>query len=328
MKKVTRKDVALEAGVSETVVSYVLNSNRPVDGRKKARVLEAVRKLGYVPSPAARSLKGKAARHILFVVDDLVSEYFGSIMGELEKLVVGQGYLFSLASDRGDEGFVDTLCRWSFDGIIIGSATISCRDIQRIIDTGMPTVILAMNEYPRFEGRYGQVFTGLRNGTHKAMDCLRRRGRKRIAFVDSFNATGRSVNRSGYRFMGYLECLDGGDEIVVDGCSDSCALRQKLADVYEATRFDALFCRTDRMAAESMLALDAMGLAVPRDVSVVGVNNSRISMYTTPRLTSLAIRKADVASATLELFSRIKECCDPQVLTVQLETDLIERESV
>lgn len=328
MRKVTRKDVALEAGVSETVVSYVLNSNRPVDGRKKARVLEAVRKLGYVPSPAARSLKGKAARHILFVVDDLVSEYFGTIMGELEKLVAGQGYLFSLSCDRGDEGFVDTLCRWSFDGIVIGSATISDADIQRIIDTGMPTVVLAMNEYPRFKGRYGLIDTGLRDGAHKVMAALRSHGRRRIAYVDSFSQEGGFADPRCCRLGGYLDCLEGQEAIVIDGCADAAALSIKLGEAYRQKGFDALFCRSDQMAAECLLILDRMGLAVPRDVSLVGVNDSRIAMYLKPRIASLAIRKAEVASSTLELFSRIRAAGGDEVLTVQLECDLIIRASL
>ena len=77
-----------------------------------------------------------------------------------------------------------------------------------------------------------------------------------------------------------------------------------------------------------MLALSAMGLSVPDDVSVVGVNNSRIAMYTRPRLTSLAIRKDEVARAALQLFALLKKNREEEVLTVQLETDLIERESV
>ena len=57
MKSVTRKDIAIEAGVSETIVSYVINGNRYVDAEKKKRVLEAVEKLGYRPSPIARDRK-------------------------------------------------------------------------------------------------------------------------------------------------------------------------------------------------------------------------------------------------------------------------------
>ena len=58
-KQVTRKDVAELAGVSETVVSYVINNNRYVDKGKRRRVEEAVRQLHYRPNTIARALKGK-----------------------------------------------------------------------------------------------------------------------------------------------------------------------------------------------------------------------------------------------------------------------------
>ena len=60
-QKVTRKDVAREAGVSETIVSYVLNKNRYVKEEKRQRVLEVVEKLQYHPNNIARALHGKAA---------------------------------------------------------------------------------------------------------------------------------------------------------------------------------------------------------------------------------------------------------------------------
>ena len=62
--RVTRKDIAREAGVSETIVSYVMNNNRYVDKEKKKRVLDAVNKLGYRPNSIARALKGKKLNHI------------------------------------------------------------------------------------------------------------------------------------------------------------------------------------------------------------------------------------------------------------------------
>ena len=63
--RVTRKDIALEAGVSETIVSYVLNNNRYVDKEKRKRVLDAVNKLGYRPNSIARALKGKRSNQLL-----------------------------------------------------------------------------------------------------------------------------------------------------------------------------------------------------------------------------------------------------------------------
>ena len=65
-QKVTRKDVAREAGVSETIVSYVLNKNRYVKEEKRQRVLEVVEKLQYHPNNIARALHGKGSLQIRF----------------------------------------------------------------------------------------------------------------------------------------------------------------------------------------------------------------------------------------------------------------------
>ena len=133
MKNVTRKDIAREAGVSETIVSYVINDNRYVDAQKKKRVLEAVEKLGYRPSPIARALKGKTSNHVLFIADDMMSEYFGIIIGEMEKRLSGKGYMISLSADKGDPSFVKKVLDWNFDGVIIGSRTMERKSIQSVI---------------------------------------------------------------------------------------------------------------------------------------------------------------------------------------------------
>lgn len=65
-KPVTRKDVAQRAGVSETIVSYVLNNNRYVDKTKRERVMQAVKELNYHPNSIARALKGKNEPYCLY----------------------------------------------------------------------------------------------------------------------------------------------------------------------------------------------------------------------------------------------------------------------
>ena len=63
-ERVTRADVAKLAGVSETIVSYVINNNRYVAKEKRQRVEEAVRLLNYRPNNVARALKGKRSNRI------------------------------------------------------------------------------------------------------------------------------------------------------------------------------------------------------------------------------------------------------------------------
>ena len=84
-ERVTRADVAKMAGVSETVVSYVINNNRYVAMDKRKRVEEAVRALNYRPNNIARALKGKQSNQILFIADHITNEYFASIVSEMDK---------------------------------------------------------------------------------------------------------------------------------------------------------------------------------------------------------------------------------------------------
>ncbi len=324
MKSVTRKDIAIEAGVSETIVSYVINGNRYVDAEKKKRVLEAVEKLGYRPSPIARALKGKTSNHVLFIADDMMSEYFGIIIGEMEKRLSGKGYMISLSADKGDPSFVRRVLDWNFDGVIVGSKTMDNSSIQALISSGIPTVILAINEYPVFEGRYGIIYTGLKKGAIDAVKTMRKTGRKKIAFADSLSAKG--VMSTDYRYQGYSESVE--EQLVISGASSQEELEIKVRDMYRREHFDGLLARTDTVALCAIKALKDIGVEVPGDVSVIGFNNSKMCEYTSPTLSSVRIRQDLIAESALSLLLRIRDEEQDTVLKAELRTELITRESL
>ena len=323
MKSVTRKDIAIEAGVSETIVSYVINGNRYVDAEKKKRVLEAVEKLGYRPSPIARALKGKTSNHVLFIADDMMSEYFGIIIGEMEKRLSGKGYMISLSADEGDPSFVRRVLDWNFDGVIVGSKTMDNSSIQALISSGIPTVILAINEYPVFEGRYGIIYTGLKQGASDAVKAMRKTGRKKIAYVDSLSS--REVLSTDYRYQGYLESVE--DKVVISGASSQEELEIKVRDAYRKEHFDGILARTDTVALYAIKALKDIGVSVPSDVSVIGFNNSKMCEYTSPTLSSVRIRQDLIAENVLLLLTKLKEGSENIVISIELETELILRQS-
>lgn len=321
MARVTRKDVAEKAGVTETIVSYVLNGNRYVDKDKKARVQAAIKELGYRPNPLASALKGKPSRHILFIADDLYSEYFGYIVGAMENIARQDGYIISLCSDNGDEGFVRRVLEWDFDCIVIGSATISNKDIQTLIDSKMPVVLLAINNYPVFEGNYGLINTGLRRGAEEVMKLFHSMGRQRIGYVDSFSTS----NPADFRYIGYKNSLEGKDEIIISAGSTE-ELHKVIKKTYDETHFDALICRSDSVAAEVMLTVKGLGLRIPQDVAVVGFNNSRLTRYTEPSLSSVKIDRDGIASSAMELLKRLRGG-EVGVIQINLETELFVRNS-
>ena len=138
----TRKDVADLAGVSETVVSYVINNNRYVAPDKRERVLKAIEDLKYRPSSIARAMKGKGVNAILFICDNMTNEHFGKIVDEMDRLAYDRNYLISLIRGRNDERFVNQVLSHPFDGIVISSADFDEKYVLQLIDSGIPVVLL------------------------------------------------------------------------------------------------------------------------------------------------------------------------------------------
>ena len=324
MKSVTRKDIAREAGVSETIVSYVINDNRYVDAEKKKRVLAAVEKLGYRPSPIARALKGKTSNHVLFIADDMMSEYFGIIIGEMEKRLSGKGYMISLSVDKGDPSFVKKVLDWNFDGVIVGSRTMDQRSIQTLISSSIPTVLLAINEYPVFEGRYGVIYTGLKGGAIDAVSAMKKIGRTKIVYIDSLSE--KYVLPTDYRYQGYCQVVQ--EPLVISGVPTQEALEIKVRELYRKEHFDGILARTDSVALYAIRALKDLGIKVPDDVSVVGFNNSKMCEYTSPTLSSVRIRQDLIAESALNLMLELRKEGNAQVLRSELKTELIKRESL
>lgn len=188
-KQVTRKDVAELAGVSETVVSYVINNNRYVDKEKRRRVEEAVRQLHYRPNTIARALKGKNSNHIVFIADQIITEHFSLLVSELDKRAYDLGYMISLCSNRNTEQFVGEIISRRYDGVIISSISFPLEFIQQFIDASIPVVLLQNRDYSAVHGA-GVIDNGLYEGAKECVRFLQGKGRKNILYIDRFSARG------------------------------------------------------------------------------------------------------------------------------------------
>lgn len=327
MKKVTRKDVAEKAQVTETIVSYVINDNRYVDKEKKERVLAAVKELGYRPSPMARALKGKGSNHYLFIADDMMSEHFAIIINEMENLVKNKGICISLCSDRSDT----SLLNWQFDGIIIASAVMSEERINQYIATGIPIVVLGMKKYTTLKGEFGLINSGLEEGTYQAVKLLINKGRKNILYIPSLSTKDYVLDEKDYRYLGYKKAIEENNlelSLLHPGSSDK-ELQEALIKEWEAKPFDAIFARTDSIAAMAMKALTLNDIKIPQEVSIIGVNNTSISRYLNPSLSTINIKRDEIASWILKLLIQLNDKTDKKEnLKVLLTTELIERNTI
>lgn len=336
IKRITRKDVAERANVSPTIVSYVINNNRYVDAEKKKRVQQALKELGYKPNAMARALKGKQSNHILFIVDDLQSEHFSKIMKQIDAWAYENNYFISLCESRNSDSFVNQVYQRYFDAVLIASGTFKQKYIQELIDTKIPVVILEMRKYDKLRGDFGLINTGLYQGARNCCKTLIEKGRKRIIFVDSFKTLSfTKSSKDDFRYKGFIDELESYGFVkdinykIVSNCQNEKELSSLLDEIINnGFKIDGVFGRTDSVAILTMYKLIERGYKIPHDCSIIGVNNARISRYTTPQLTTLDINREGIGKATIELLDKMFNNKDLDKLNVFLNTSLIERASL
>lgn len=336
LRTITRKDIAKEAGVTETIVSYVINGNRYVKEEKKKRVEAAIEKLRYRPNTMARALKGKKSNHILFIADDIQGEYFGKLISEIDNLAYKEGYFISLCADHKDEDFVNRIYSKFFDGIVIGSASFSLNNIQRLVDASIPIVLLEIRDYTSIEGIYGLINTGLYDGAKQAVKTLYESGRRNLLFLDRITSDRKGSSMDDWRLKGFFEMCQSlqmavGEEQVLTGYSNEEELDQMLKERI-ASGFipDALIGRNDQIALVGMETCKQLGYRIPQDIAVIGFDNSRLCRFAQPKLTSVGIKQKEVAKAVMHMLVSLIDHRGEheQRLETYLQTQLVMRESV
>jgi LacI family transcriptional regulator len=332
--RITLKDVADEAGVSLMTVSNVVNGNHAkVSEATIARVQEIIGRRGYVPSASARSLATRSSQLIGLLVpsgDDhslMLSPHSVAVFGILERQLRDRGYhlLFRGVSSPAE---VDVALKsWNLDGAVLLGF------LDEDVDHFEPppgTPILALDSYsanPRTTGVRCDDFEGGR----LAAAHLIERGHRRIVFAGpAFSDVG--VVRQ--RFEGFLRAhedagidWDGRDQAQVDttyerGIELGRALRK------DHPQASAVFATADILAVGLMEGLHLAGSGVPEDISVVGFDDIDISLYVTPKLTTVAQDVVAKAGAAVRmLLAEIEDAGTPGEPVV-VGVELVSRASV
>ncbi len=327
----TRKDVAKLAGVSETVVSYVLNNNRYVAKEKRERVLDAVEQLNYRPNNVALALKGKRTNHILFICDNISNEYFGGLVEEMARLAADRGYLISLMGSRNDESFVSQVCSRVFDGIVISSTSFEEKYVLRLINTGTPVVLLMNREYDNISGRAAKIYTGIHDGIKECVELLYKMGRRHIVYIDRVSKKRHFSTMDDWRYNGFItkmqECgLKVTKDNVIVGYETEDELYQALrAKLKAGLQVDGIVGRNDSLACLAMAAVKDCGLRIPEDTAVLGFDNSRLSRYSSPGLSSVELNRPAIAQAIMDAFEQMDNDGEPPV--IYFKGHIVERES-
>ncbi|MBX9884849.1 MAG: LacI family DNA-binding transcriptional regulator [Novosphingobium sp.] len=338
---VTIRHVAADVGVSLQTVSRVINNEPNVRPELKERVLEAISRLGYVPSIAAQRMSGSRSYLILALNDrDRTIADWRARQGTdwVDQMLLGgmlkcaeHGYrmiveLVDTHSDHVTRELLAAIAALQPDGIILtpphsdNPQIVRCLDEQKIPfarigsktrDAGMP--ILMDDE--------GAAATATR--------YLVDHGHRRIGFI----AGDPEYNLSGWRIDGWKAAmaeaglpigglLHAGDFTYASGERAAQAL---LALPEPPT---AIIASSDQMALATLEVARKAGLAVPRDLSLVSFDNTPMMQFTQPPLTAIDQPIAATTSKAVELIIAAQKGNGPPAALTVIPATLVERGSV
>lgn len=329
IKCATRADVAKRAGVSVTVVSYVMNNNRYVAQDKRERVLRAAQELNYTPNNVALALRGKNSNQILFIVDSPANERLGCLMRGMDQYAYEKGSVVTLCATRNDPEFVRQVIRRRFDGIVVSSSQLDEEYIREFVKAGIPTVLLLTHDYEDVPGT-AQIGTGLYNGAKAAVKFLYAKGCRSFLYIDRFSQRNHFSDMNDCRLSGFVQACKDLDlewrDRIITGCVSGEMIQERIGAFTREHPVDAVLGRNDRMACYAMLQFRKMGWRVPEDVKIIGVDDSSICNLVTPTLTSIHLSDDEICREAISRIYRLRageEITDMPYFPFQI----IERES-
>ncbi|OHD14917.1 MAG: hypothetical protein A2086_02425 [Spirochaetes bacterium GWD1_27_9] len=311
MKKITIKDIAMEAGVSTATVSYVLNNKtNKVSEEISYKIKEIIKKYNFFPDQNAKSLVTKKTNligviyipleneeKIFFTGNGFYSDFISGV--ELEASLLN--YDVTLSCLRDEKKYIDSIIKRNYSGIII-LGNQNEKILQQIDSLGIKTVIFG--NHKKFNNfRYLNIDNV--KGGFLATEYLIKSGHRKIGFLYS------DIDNFGVffdRFKGYKNALEKYNIIYNDKyifneeVSYEGGLRTSVKYLQEFKEITSIFVTADIMAIGLIKGLINNNIQVPNHISVIGFDNITTSAYYNPALTTISQDLLNVGRESVKII--------------------------
>ena len=327
-RRVTLRDVALEAGVSIKTVSRVVNGEPAVNATTATRVADTVERLGYRPNELARSLQGQRSRTIGLVIDDVSNPFMATCAQAIEEVAREHGYALILCDShadlRAESAYIGLLTQRQVDGLLLVPAQGRNAHLEMERQAGLPVVAF---DRPAEDVQTDTVLVENRDGARQATEHLIQHGHQRIAFVGDV----RHYYTAHKRLEGYKEALEAANlEPLHSLDAHSIELGEEATKEFLNTpdHPTALFTANILTTLGALRAIEDLGLRVPEDVALIGFDDFELAQVLRPRFTLVRQPAAELGRRAAEmLFDRLNSQGHPEPRRLILPTELVVRES-
>lgn len=283
-------DVARLAGVSPATVSRALARPDIVTAETRKRVLDAVRRTGYTPNIAGRNLRAGRSMLALVVVPDIANPFFSEVFHGIDQTLAAAGYGMIIDSLENSTERMAQAANIVFagqvDGAILLNGRVPAAQGRAMTDAGVP-IVAACEIIPGAD--FPQVEIDNRAAARRVVMQLAALGHRRIAWLSGpadniLEAARHAGFEEGAAATGIAESAR---TILAGDFTFRAGARAAERVLAMPSRPTAIFAANDEMAIGFLKTIQARGLAVPHDLSIVGFDGIDYADYCEPTLSTV-----------------------------------------
>jgi LacI family transcriptional regulator len=299
------KDIARTVGCSISTVSRVINDRDGVDPLTRKKVLEVIESLDYTPNLTAQGLRVKKGRLIGVAIPNSTVGAFSVVVQYALEAAYSHGFNVVLVNSHDDPDLEETLIKSllsrEINGVMLTRVSDESKIVTKIVKRNIPIVVI--DRAFEHENVSNVVLDNHRAGC-LAAEHLLELGHRRIACI-----TGPlKISLSRERLKGFQSTLAEkgvglppshlyeGDFFYQTGISGVSALRE------QGVSYSALWAMNDLMGFGAMRALQELGMRVPEEVSVLGMDDLEIAEMVSPPLTTIHYPIKELVECAMELL--------------------------
>lgn len=313
-------------------VSRVVNNNPNVKPQTRKKVFEAIERLGYRPNAVARGLASKKTTTVGVVIPDISNTIFSEVARGIEDIANMYHYNIILcnADKKKDKEIrvINTLLEKQVDGLLFMGGAVTDEHMQAFRTANVPIVLCATTEE---KGEIPSVDIDHEAAAFDAVNELIKQGHKQIAMI---SGTLQDPANGYARFQGYKRALETAgltyDENLVrmGNYRYESGVEAMKYFLGLSSRPTAVFSANDEMAIGAIHCIQDAGISVPKDISVISVDNSRMASMVRPQLSSVAQPMYDIGAVSMRLLTKLMKKEAVEQAKVVLPHEIVLRQSV
>lgn len=341
--KATIVDVAAAAGTSTATVSRVLSgSTYPVKSETRKRIIEAAKKVGYTPNLIGKMLKTNINTAIGIIIPTFQNPFFVQIIQGISERATSRGYAsLAFSSQRNpilERNLIEQLLQKRIMGLMIASIDDTSKAIQHYILRGGKVCVFESN----FEDLNSYILakTDMLESGRIAMNHLLSMGHRNIAIITTpLRKQTRAQTLMGCRMALQDYGLNFSDEDIIiaryekeleDGLFEFEIGKEMVRELLNRKKkYTAVLAVNDLIACGIVNELKLQGIAVPNEISVIGLDDIPMSSMITPALTTVHMPSYVLGQKACQIMIDALEKNEQTAgISLCIQPNLVIRESV